>query len=75
MFCNWYLIAQLEWTGLALLLLYLGMTTILYLSCRGPGESWDNGGGQYQGVHQQDDDEADGIMLVPSRRQDDTDAD
>lgn len=75
MFCNWYLIAQLEWTGLALLLLYLGMTTVLYLSCRGPGETWDNGGQQYQGVHQQDDDdEAAGIMLVPSsRRHDETD--
>ena len=29
---NWYLIAQLEWSGLALLVLYLSLTTALYLT-------------------------------------------
>ncbi len=30
---NWYLIAQLEWTGLLMLFLYLGAVSLLYQTC------------------------------------------
>jgi hypothetical protein len=32
-FLNWYLISQLEWSGMLLLLLFLGMMSVLYFSC------------------------------------------
>ena len=37
---NWYLIAQLEFTGMLLLILYLGIISSLYLTCRKTQQSW-----------------------------------
>ena len=66
-FINWYLIAQLEWTGLLLLVAYLGITAILYFTCCSTNDmatNWKQGG-PYHGVNLSDDDNDidDGIML------------
>jgi amino acid transporter len=37
---NWYLIAQLEFTGMLLLMLYLGIISLLYMFCRSSRPSW-----------------------------------
>ena len=65
MFVNWYLISQLEWSGLLLLVLYLGLTAALYyVCCSNDKVSWKNV--DYQGVDTREDD---GIMLdSPSQR-------
>ncbi|KAI2498658.1 Amino acid permease [Fragilaria crotonensis] len=69
-FINWYLISQLEWTGLLLLVAYLGMTTVLYFTCCANNSnsnhsikpSWKQG--QYRSVGLTDDENGDdGIML------------
>ena len=61
MFVNWYLIAQLDWIGIVLLVAYLCATGILYVLCSDTekGDDWNQG--QYQDVVQEVD--MNGIML------------
>jgi APA family basic amino acid/polyamine antiporter len=65
-FINWYLISQLEWTGLLLLVAYLGMTTVLYFTCCTNNKtSWKQGHYDSISLADDDDDGGDdgGIML------------
>jgi APA family basic amino acid/polyamine antiporter len=59
MFVNWYLIAQLEWRGLFMLVVYLGVVTVLYFVCCSNEMGWKHT--EYRSVGMIDD--HDGIAL------------
>jgi amino acid transporter len=48
---NWYLIAQLEWSGLVLLVVYLGIVSMVYMCFGGNKKPW---GHHYDRVHERD---------------------
>ena len=56
---NWYLIAQLEWSGMLLLLFYLGLVTALYMIFGDNKRPWAH---HYDSLHQ--DDDTDGHILL-----------
>ena len=63
-FVNWYLVAQQSLFGLVLLMLYLGVTTLLYCACcRNSEPAWRRNGRIMQGLDVDDTESEEAISL------------